>query len=195
MSHYTPMHARDGQRRDAIAARLARLRAAARDTWVLIRLIPVIPMIARRALPRATAAPAPASGPAQEKPRPGDHQRRGGAARSGPGQPQAPGAVAAGTGTSAGDSPPPAAAPPATPSGESAATLPRPAPSPPGAGPGQAQRPAWVTYPGEHPMPAYKGDYARTQPFRAVGPVAVSVVRPYYPAVEARRDSTARWGA
>lgn len=120
-----------------------------------------------------------------------------------------PGAVAAGTGTSAGDSPPPAAAA-TTPRG--AAPLPLPGPQAP---PGQGQpHHLWpggpVTAPAgsrrsneqqsarapQHPMPAWKGDYRPTQPFRAVSDLPpASIVRPHYERHEARRDSTARWGA
>jgi hypothetical protein len=111
--------------------------------------------------------------------------------------PQSPGAVADGTGTDAGGAPPPAAAATTPPGG--AATLPPTAP--PRDYPGRGQhpydgRPAWVTYAGDHPMPGYRGDYRPTAPMRAAGgTVACNIFRPFYPAVEARRDSTARWGA
>jgi len=222
MSHYTPMHARDGQRRDAIRAR-------ARDTWTRIRKLATLEFhlefwlspwgpdwwdwewvqahwyrqfkrADRKAFAaeceeiraRALMTPAPELRPVQA-PRPADPPGAT-SARCGPGQPPfaCPGA-APGQAPGAGDPPAPAAG--ATPPHDGgAATLPRPDPSL-SPGPGQPQRAAWVTYPGEHPMPSYKGDYARTQPFRAIGAVPVSVVRPYYPAVEARRDAVARWGA
>lgn len=228
-------HARDGQRRDALSAWLATLRQAARDTRALIRLIPVIPMIVRRAHPRAAAGPAPL-GRTVQAPRPADPPSRR-AARCGPGQPlpeqphlpgcdgqcgglaahqahlddggcpccycaqyavpQAPGAVAAGTGTSAGATPSPAAAATTPPGG--AAQLPPPVP--PRESPGRGQHLPWViTQPppgspaGYMPVPRYRGDYRPTAPMRAAGPAAVSVVRPFYPAAEARRDSTGRWG-
>lgn len=228
MSHYTPMHARDGQRRDA-------WRAAARDTWTRLRRLATLEFhlefwlspwgpdwwdwewvqahwyrqfkrADRKAFraeceeirARAILTPAPDMAPVQEKPRPGDHQRRASAARSGPGQPQAPGAVADGTGTSAGDSPPPAAALPATPSGESAANLPRPVPGPP-AGRAGAARPAWVIFPDDRAMVVECGS-ARVRELgweghsRETGGMP-ALVRPAYARHEARRDSTARWGA
>ena len=202
MSHYTPMHARDGQRRDALAAWLGRARERA------VRLIPSF----RRALPRATAAPAPDGRPAQA-PRPADPPGAT-SARCGPGQPPAPGAAAAGTGTDAGVPPAPvtAAADAVPPSAGAAAPLPRPHPSRP-PWPGQPDH-LWpggpVTAPAgsrrsneqqfarapQHPMPAYKGDYRPTAPFRAVSDLPpVNIFRPHYERHEARRDSTARWTA
>lgn len=64
------------------------------------------------------------------------------------------------------------------------------------ASPGAAARP-WFTVqpPPGSPMPAYRGDYRPTQPFRAAGPVPASVTRPYYPALQAWRDMPARWTA
>ena len=194
MSHYTPMHARDGQRRDA-------RRARARDTWTLIRLIPLIPMIVRRARTRAAGSPAPAEAPVQEKPRPADpppYVADIGVVRAGA-TPRSPGDRGGRTGANPGDNPPPAAALPATPSGESAATLPRPVPGPP-AGRAGAARPAWVIFPDDRAALMQAGQvtinglHARHRP-PATEPIRISVVRPYYPAVEARRDSTARWGA
>jgi len=222
MSHYTPMHARDGQRRDAIRAR-------ARDTWTRIRKLATLEFhlefwlspwgpdwwdwewvqahwyrqfkrADRKAFAaeceeiraRALMTPAPELRPVQA-PRPADPPGAT-SARCGPGQPPAPGAVAAGTGTDAGVPPAPvtAAADAVPPSAGAAAPLPRPHPAQP-PWPGQPST-SVITQPPPG-TPRYRGDYRPTAPMRAVGPVPVSVVRPYYPAVEARRDSTARWGA
>jgi hypothetical protein len=154
-------HRRDGQRRDALRARLRSLRAI---------------LSPRRlgaaggatAIPPGGApeAPAPSGAPVRQQragaspqlPRPGDPPRRGDAPWSGPGQQ------------------PPDAAP-----GEVTAP----------ASPGAAARPPWVTWhgpPGTPPPPAYRGDYRPTQPFRAV---TGTVRAPYVAAHEARRDAPA----
>jgi len=242
MSHYTPMHARDGQRRDAIRAR-------ARDTWTRIRKLATLEFhlefwlspwgpdwwdwewvqahwyrqfkrADRKAFAaeceeiraRALMTPAPELRPVQA-PRPADPPGAT-SARCGPGQPPAPGAVAAGTGTDAGVPPAPvtAAADAVPPSAGAAAPLPRPHPSQP-PWPGQPDH-LWpggpVTAPAgsrrsneqqfarapQHPMPAYRGDYRPTAPFRAVSDLPpVNIFRPHYERHEARRDSVARWGA
>jgi hypothetical protein len=45
-------------------------------------------------------------------------------------------------------------------------------------------------------MPAYRGDYRPTAPFRVVSDLPpVNIFRPHYERHEARRDSAARWGA
>lgn len=169
-------HARDGQRRDAIRAR-------ARDTWTRLRAWVrrlASPEFGHMALPfdytalraeiaaiRATMTPAPDWKPGQEKPRPVDPPRvgRGDEVRAGA-TPQTPGAVNADSGTR----PRPAGTVPARQPEAGAPPAPAAAPAPPppkAPGPGQ-------------PLPAWRGDYAPTQPFRAIPDGGQPRVSPYY---------------